>query len=230
MGNRQEYIEAIGELVYGEHPIGEAEKQKAVQKAMNAHSRNRPVIVVEEVTGDGGFDYALADLTSWEADFSVIKQVEFPVDDTDEDAEILEPEDWQIFETSDGKYLRFLSDTPSTAQEFRVTYTTRHTCTDSACTVADADEEAVQTLAAGFFCRMLAAAYSQDQDATIAADVVDHGGKGDKYGRMATDYRKEYDDHMNIKDGKPKPACGIQDQDVSYPWGWDRLTHPRKER
>ena len=43
-------------------------------------------------------------------------------------------------------------------------------------------------------------------------------------------YRKEYNEHMNIQDGRPKPACHIQDQDVNYPWGWDRLTHPRRRR
>uniref|UniRef100_A0A6M3K5W8 Uncharacterized protein n=1 Tax=viral metagenome TaxID=1070528 RepID=A0A6M3K5W8_9ZZZZ len=230
MSNRQEYIEAISYLVPGEHPIGESEQIKAVQKAMNKHSRHRPRIVVEDVDGDGGFDYAVSGLTYWEGDFSVVRTVEYPVDDTDEDADILESEDWQIYETPDGKYLRFLNDTPAATEDMRVTYTARHTCTDDACTVADADEEAVQALAASFFCSMLAAAYAQDGDATIQADVVDHGSKADKYRQMAGDYLKEYHDHMNIRDGKPRPASANQDQDVNYPFGYDRLTHPRRER
>lgn len=231
MTTRQDYIGEVQKLVPGDNlPLGEAEIVKAIQKALAVHSKHRPRIVVEEVTGDGGFDYALVDLDAWADDFSVIRQVEYPVDDDDEEAEILEDEDWQIFETSSGKYLRFLSNTPETTEQFRVTYTGLHTCTDDACTVKTNDEEAVQSLAAAFFCKMLQAAHTQDGDSTIAADSVDHAGKAERYAKMGKDYRAEYDDHMGIKDGKPKPASYNQDMDVTYPTGHDRLTHPRRRR
>ena len=231
MSNRQEYIAEVKKLVPGaNHPIGEPEIIKAIQKAINTHSKHRPRIVVEEVAGDEGFDYAVADLAAWADDFSVVRQVEYPVDDTDEEAEILEEDEWEIFETSSGKFLRFLANTPDTTEEFRVTYTARHTCTDDDCSVAGGDDEAVQSLAAAHFCQMLATAYAQDQDSTVGADRVDDLSKSARYGRMRREYRAEYNEHMGIKDGKPKPASMNQDQDVMYPTGHDRLTHPKYRR
>jgi hypothetical protein len=231
MSNRQEYIAEVKKLVPGEHhPIGEPEIIKAVQKAVNTHSKHRPRIVPEEVTGDGGFDYDLEDLAAWVDDFSVMRQVEYPVDDDDPDAEILEDDDWEIFAKSTGKCLRFLAYTPETTEQFRVTYTARHTCTDAACTVAESDDEAVQSLAASYFCQMLATAYATDEDSEIGADKVDDLSKSARYGRMMRVYRAEYNDHMGIKDSKPKPASMNQDQDVTYPTGHDRLTHPRRRR
>jgi len=230
MTTREDYISAVEMLVPGDHPIGEAEITKAVQKALNTHSRHKPRIVTEDETGDGGFDYPVTDLDGWAEAFSVIKKVEYPVDDTDENADILEESEWQLYGTPAGEYLRFLAGTPETTESFRVTYTARHTCTDSACTVADADEEAVQALAASFFCRMLAVHYAQDQDATIPADSVDHGAKTEKYEKKAKDYRGEYNDHMNIKPGKTPAASVTVDQDTIPSWRTDGLTHRRKYR
>ena len=98
------------------------------------------------------------------------------------------------------------------------------------CTVDDADIAAVESLAASFYCRMLSAAYALSQDATIAADSVDHGSRRNNFSALAREYRREYDDHMGIRSDRPKPASLNQDQDVIYPWGSDRLTHPRRRR
>jgi len=49
--------------------------------AIKDHSRHRPLVVIEDEAGDGGFDYAVSDLASWAPGFSVIKTVEYPVDD-----------------------------------------------------------------------------------------------------------------------------------------------------
>jgi len=229
-----DYTEAIEVLAPGEHPVDEAKlqtaREKAVARAMDAHSRHKPVVVVEDVDGDGGFDYALSGLASWEDNFSVIRQVEYPVDDDDETPGILEDNEWAIYEKPSGRVLRMVSSTPQTGESIRVTYTARHACTVSDCSVDAGDEEAVQSLAASFFCRILSAMHAQDQDSTIDADSVDHAGKRREYEALAKTYRGEYYNHMGIKEGRPKPASHTQDQDVDYPWGQDRLTHPRRRR
>ncbi|HNR12056.1 MAG TPA: hypothetical protein PKM59_01950 [Thermodesulfobacteriota bacterium] len=230
MSNRSDYIAAIGELVPGSHPIGEPEKRKAIAKALAEHSRNKPRVIVEDEVGNGTHEYALSALALWQDDFSIITQIEYPVDDDDETKDYLEAEDWTIYQKPAGYYLHFLNDTPLATESMRITYTAPHTCTDADCTVADADEEAVQSLAAAHFCRMLAACYAQDQDATIQADSVDHSSKRREYEAQAKAYRQEYYKHMNIDENRPKPACATADWDVVYPNGWDRLTHPRRQR
>ena len=226
-----DYIAAVGQLVQGEIPLGEPEKIMAISAAVKTHSKHRPRIVVDDITGDGGFDYLIATyLTSWADDLSVIRSVEYPVDDTKQNAELLDEDEWEIYETSAGKYLRFLDASPPATESARVTYTALHTCTDAACSISAFDEEAVQALAAAFFCDMLATYYAQSQDATIDADSVDHTSKSRDYAARAKSMRKIYQDHMGIKDGSPKAACHVQDQDVNYPGGMDRLTHPRRDR
>ncbi len=227
-----DYLTAIDELVPGTLPLGESEKTKAVRKAVNTHSRYRPRQEVEDRVGTGAFDYALNDLAFWEDDFSQILSIEYPVDDDAQEASVLTAEeDWTIYQKPETRFIRFLSATPELDVYFRVTYTARHSCEETACTVAAPDEEAVQTLAASFFCRMLAAAYAQDQDSTIAADSVDHSSKRREYETQAAKYRAEYDEHMGIgQAAAAKPASGMVDWDVNYPDGTDRLTHPRRYR
>ena len=230
MSTREDYITAVGQLVGGEIPLAEADKILAVDMAVKAHSRHRPRIIVEDESGDGGFDYAVSALASWSEGFSVIRTVEYPVDDTDEDADVLQDDQWTIYEKPAGKQLRFLEDKPAATESFRVTYTALHTCTDSACTVDDFDEEAVQVLAAAFFCDMLAAYYAQSVDGTIAADSVDHTSKSRDYAARAKTYRKLYFDHLGIREGQAPPASVTRDQDKLPSWQTGKLTHPKKYR
>ena len=227
---RDDYITALGLLVPGELPLGESEKILAVNQAMKMHSRYRPRLIVEDETGDGGFDYAISDLEHWKDGFSVIKTVEYPVDDDDETPDILEDDAWTIYRKPAGNYLRFSSEKPAATESFRVTYTAYHTCTDADCTVEDYDEEAVQALSAGYFCTMLAAYYAQNQESPMGADVVDHRSKSQEYAARAKMYRKAYFDHIGVVEGKTVAASVTMDQDPKPSWQGDGLTHQRKYR
>ena len=230
MTTREDYITAIGQLVQGEIPLDEADKILAVNMAMKAHSKHRPRVIVEDVTGDGGFDYDLADLDAWGSGFSVMRQVEYPVDDTDEEADILDGDAWEIYETPDGKFLRFLEDTPEADETARVTYTAPHEFSGagSACTVESFDDEAVQALAASHFLRMLSVYYSQSQDSTIAADSVDHKSKASEYRSQAKMMAQVYYDHVGVDPDGPAPAGAT----IAKAPETDRvrLTHSRKYR
>lgn len=229
MSTRQDYITAIGNLVGGELPLGEADKILAIGAAVKTYSQHRPRIVVEDEDGNGGFDYLLTLLTDWSEGFSVIKSVEYPVDDTSETADILADDAWQIYQKPAGKCLRFLEDKPTATEDIRIAYTALHTCTDAACTVQAIDEEAVQTLAAANFCDMLAAYYAQTRDGLIQADSVDHKSQAGEYAARARTYRKFYEEHLGLKGG-PSPASVTRDQDINGSWGTDRMTHGRKYR
>lgn len=210
---------------------GTDEQDKAIAKAMAHHSRNKPLTVVEDIAGADTYKYDLSDMALWDDDFSVISQVEYPVDDTDESKNDLDGDDWRIYrDPTNGLELHFLTDSPATGESARVTYTAQYTCTISGCTVPGADEVAVQSLAAGFFCDILAAAHAQNQDSSIAADAVDQQSKRREYAAQAKAFKAEYYDHLGIKPGQPKPASVVQDQDVNLSSGRDRLTHPRRWR
>jgi hypothetical protein len=234
MSTLSDFTAALDDLAPGSHPVDTGDlddmRAKAVAKAMDTHGKHRPRMVVEDVSGTGGFDYALADLASWSDGMSAVSQVEYPVDDTDENTAMLEGNDWMIYTKPAGNVLRLLNAKPAATESIRITYTARHSCTVTDCTVAAADEEAVQSLAAAYYCKMLAAVYALDQDSTIAADTVNQGPRHRAFMELSAKYRAEYDDHMGITPGKPKPAVAISDQDVNYPGGMDRLTHPRRYR
>lgn len=230
MSNRADYLEAIDSLVGGDLPLVEADKVLAISTAVKEHSRLRPQVVVEDFDGDGGFDYALSDFASWADGFSTIKKVEYPVDDDDQTADVLQDDAWEIYGKPAGKVLRFLDNTPTATEDFRVTYTALHTCTDSACTVESFDEEVVQAFCAAVFCDMLATYYAQNQDSTIDADSVEHSSKAHDYGARAKTYRARYFEHIGVKPGQVPPASVTYDQDRTGSWGSDLLTHPRKYR
>ncbi len=60
MSTQQDYITALGSLVQGEYPPGEAAKILAVGQAVKTYSKHRPRIVVEDEAGTGVFDYAVS--------------------------------------------------------------------------------------------------------------------------------------------------------------------------
>jgi hypothetical protein len=230
MTTREDFLTAIGQLVQGEIPLDEADKILAIDMAARTYSKHRPRVVVEDETGAGTFDYAITALAAWSDGFSVIKQIEFPVDDTDETADVLDDDEWQVYSKPAGDYIRFLEDTPAATESFRVTYTAPHSITDAASTVKAADNEAVQALAAAIFCEMLATYFAQNQDSTISADSVDHKSKAAEYTARARVYRKMYFDHMGIKEGERIAASITTDLDPQRSWGTDGVTHRDKSR
>jgi len=230
MSTRQDYIMAIDSMVAGEIPLVEADKILAVNAAMKRHSKHKPRKVVEDISGDGGFDYAVSSFASWSDGFSVIKEVEYPVDDTDETPDILQDDEWMLYEKPAGDCLRFKENRPTASEEFRVTYTALHTCSDSACTVKTFDEEAVQALCAAHFCDMLSTYYAQTGDSIINADSVDHKSRSRDYAARAKTYRKTYFDHLGIKEGQSPAASVTKDQDLKGSWASDKLTHKGRYR
>lgn len=230
MSTRQDYITAVSALVSGELPLGEPEKIFAIGKAVKKYSADKPRPVVEDVAGDGGFDYLLTLLSYWSDGFSTVKTVEYPVDDSVETPGVLEEDSWSIYLKPAGRYLRFLDAKPAATEHFRVMYTAPHVCDDVQCTIPEADEAAVQALAAAEFCDMLATYYAQTGDSTIQADSVDHKSRSSEYAARARTYRKSYSDHLGIVPGSVPAASVTRDQDAWPSWRRDHLTHGRKFR
>lgn len=225
-----DYISAITALVGGALPLGEKEQIIAINQAVKKYSGHSPREVIEDETGNGSFDYALTLLTYWTDKFSTIKKVEYPVNDTESSASVLQDDAWSIYKKPAGSYLRMLENKPATTESLRITYTALHLCNANICTIPERDEEAVQMLAAAGFCDMLATYFAQTQDSIIQADSVDHKSKASEYAARARTYRTQYYEHMGIKPGEVPPASVTRDQDTKPSWGGTHLTHPRKWR
>jgi hypothetical protein len=231
MSTRQDYITALGSLVQGDYQPGEGAKILAIAQAVKTYSKHRPRIIIEDEAGAAAFDYAVTLLADWSDGFSMIQQVEYPVDDADREANVLDGDAWTIYRKPAGNCLRFLEAEPAADETFRVSYTALHTCTDAACTVKAIDEEAVQSLAAALYCEMLATWFAQNQDSTIQADVVNHTSKSRDFAARAKAFQAIYRKHMGLKEEDTVPAAAaVGSMDVKYPGGSDRLTHPRSGR
>lgn len=208
------------------------DKDAAIAEAVREHSRLKPYKKLHEFTGDGAaFDFVLGTApgpTDWEKDFSKILQVEFPAGERN--PVYLEDEDYQLYEKITGEVLRFLSDTPGTGQKALVNYTARHSVTASAGTIPEPHFDAVCHLAAAIALNALANRYIQNTEPTLGADSVDHKSKAFEARQAAREERKLYFQHLGIKESDVPAGFAVKDLDVNYPWGEDRLTHPRRWR
>jgi hypothetical protein len=196
---------------------------QSITEALRRYSKHRPRVTAEDITGNGTHEYNLP--TGWEEGFSVVKEIEYPVGDTPRT--LIDDDDWEIYDTPTGKYLRLLSAAPETTETFRVRFTLLHTET----TVPDADIDAVACLAGALCCEMLANAYAQTGDPTIGADSVNYRTKAQEFAARAKRLRELYLSHLGIKEIDTAPPASVtKDMDRGYPWGGDRLTHPRRWR
>ncbi len=225
-----EFKDKVAAIVKDESSkLSVTERDGFIQQAAKLYSRHRPREVVKDITGTGAYDYAVStNMTAWIKGFSTIKSIEYPADERD--PVYLEDDEFTIYEKEAGQYLRFTSSTPLSTEKIRVTYTALHILSDSQNTIPASDEDAVANLAASFCSHALASAYAQVSDATIAADSVNHRTKSQEYQSRAKDQKRIYLEHMGIKEGEVAPASVTMDTDLDFPWGEDRLTHPRKYR
>lgn len=232
MATITDYQDALDILVPGPHPITDVTlddvKDQAIRMAVAHHGRKIPREIVEDVTADGAAEYVLADgLTAWDDNAGRVTGAEYPIA-TDGSGVLAQHEDWSVYMSPDGAVLR-LASAPVSGEDFRVSYTAPHLLTAEDNTIPDAHTEAVHALCASIFCRLLAAKYAHSQDSTIGADAVQQDGKMDKLGKLAAQYRQQYDDFFSSAGGLA-PACGTRDWDVPGQYGLDRLIHKGRYR
>lgn len=187
----------------------------AIDAALALYSKHMPKKDADDLAGDGTHDLELP--AAWVDEFSIIKSVEYPVDEVP--AILINKSDWTIYQTPTAKVLRLLSDTPETGESVRVTYTVPRVEAD----VRHGDEDAVASLAAANCCDVLANIFTQTGDSTISADSTDYRSKGDEFARRAKALRQRYYDHMGIKADAPQPGFGVMAEAPAD--GRIRLTH-----
>ncbi len=204
--------------------LADSDIEAIIAAALPQFSKDRPRVRVVDIAGDGGYEYDLP--LDWLPGFSAIKTVEYPADERE--PVYLEDDDWVVYQTPDGLKLRFLGDTPAAGLTARITYTTLYQ--GSVIGNIPAHEwDAFINLAASECCGVLARYYSGTQAGGLEADSVDFKTKGKEFADRAEELKQLYLGFLG-QDGKVTAASGVKDWDVNYPWGGDRLSHPRRWR
>lgn len=205
------------------------QRQAAMTEALADYQRFRPRQLIGDITGNGTGTYALP--AGWTQEFSRIVSIEFPSGETP--PVYLEDADWTVYQSASSTYaLRLLTEVPVASQTLRVSYTGSQTATATTCTVPSTDEEALVNKAASLACGWLSAYYAQQGQSSIGADVTNHESKSRQYRDLAKQFQQLYASHLGIDSSEGQApvmaASAIMEWDNTYPWGEDRLTHPRR--
>lgn len=187
----------------------------AIAAALATYSKHNPKSLVADLAGTGGHDLDLP--AGWVEDLSTIRRVEYPLDEIP--ANLVDPDDWIIYEAPTGLQLRLIVDTPAIGEAVRLSYTGARVEDD----VPAQDLDAVACLAASYCMQTLASLFVQTSDPTIAADVVNYRTKSGEADRQAKALKRRYTDLLGIKENDTVPAAMTTAR--SRRSGRTRLTH-----
>ena len=187
----------------------------------------------------------IAGLENWRTETGSILKLEYPaaVIADDDNPQVLEPQDYEVFRTEAGVYLRFKNHQPSSTETVRMEFAQPYFWNDDQDPRIDVPQRLVPPLcqlAAAFACDMLAVRYGQTRDSSIQADSVDRGTQSEQYRAQA---RKYFENYLRMT-GQPvpgrggsatagtgeKPAAAVADIDKMAPRKRDYLFHPRRDR
>jgi hypothetical protein len=157
--------------------------------------------------------------TDWDAEFSQMLAVEYPIDENP--PEYLDiPDEVRLIDRDDKTYIQFDS---KINKDFRVIYTKRRTAVTD---IVDFLVEPFCYLVAHFAAVALAFHYSNTSDPTLTADVVDYKSKAQFYQNLSTTCLEKFE--MTALRGEDSFAQ--KDIDVDFGWGEEKLFHRRKSR
>lgn len=203
--------------------IATGDRDVAIGLAVERYSKDRPRILVEDLTSAGGNTLDLPE--AWQDGFSVVRSLEYPVGQ-------FPPvfiERHTLYQNPDA--IVILIDTSLAASAIvRANFTARHQLDDEADTIPESDREPLASYGAAILLDQLAALYSGDSNSSISADVVDHQNKGELYASRARNLRRIYFDHLGIDPKRAVPAGTVVSFEGEASDRRGRLTHPLRQR
>jgi len=212
------------------------DKERFITSGKKIYDQDRPREIIKDDDSPDGTEYDFDLPSDWLDGFSVIfPPIEYPIKSSDswQQPQYVDDNSWIIYKTEDDSKLRFIGFTPASGYIFRYTYTVPHTISETVCTINEFDWEAVCHLAASFCFTSLAAKYSQIEEPTIEADVIDYQRRHDECMALAQGHEMFYRQHMGIGQDKKLTRTGAQathDLDIGYSYGASYLTHPNRSR
>ena len=196
--------------------IADTDLQAMIGQAVQRYSNDRPLVTVEDLTADGAAETALPD--DWQEGFSVLRQVEYPVDQTPPC--VLDPRSWTLWDGLTGRTILWLDERPAAGATVRLTYTRQRVLAAQAkdTTVPDADWYAVCDLAASIAADALAARYAQTSEPVLGADTVNYRSKQQEWAAIARRLEARY-----------AAALGNVPRAASDWVNWDTLSSERQD-
>lgn len=201
--------------------ISTGQRDSAIAGAVERYSQDRPVEKAADLVGVSGQLIALP--AAWEAEFSTLKSLEYPVGDVP--PSFLQNDAWALYRDVDALRIMLAASLP-VASTVRAVFTVRHTLTTLVDTIPTNRREAVAKLAAASLCDQLAAFYANDTDSTIGAGMVQGQTKSQAYAARARDYRKQYQESVGVTDTSAAPASAVAVMRPKDGHGQPRLFHP----
>lgn len=220
--------------------LADNEVEEAINGALRRYNKDRPRILVDDVTGDGGHYYLISSsLSDWVRGFSKVIQIDYDVSNrvsSDEIPYFLEPIDWTVYlSATDTEYLLLPNHAPGSSTDFRVWYTTPHDHTDSADTIYAEDLDAFRWLSASICCDILATKRAQTSDSTIGVDAVNYQSKQRQFAEESDRWFKKYAAHIGVpEDQGPEAAASFTEWDRPvggvYGYTQEYIYHGRRTR
>ena len=199
----------------------DADRDKMIKESIEEYSRDKPNLTDELLVGDGTIqEFAVPG--TWIKGFSVLVELEFPIDQVP--INTLDVQDAVlIVQKLSFERIQLFNLTLGNLEEARIFFTAPHL--QDASTIYVNDEEAVANLASSKIARGLAAFYAESNDPALA-DAINYQGKAEIFSALADDLRKMYDEH--ITQGETDGAVVLHsDKDISFLWRRDLIFHPR---
>lgn len=224
-----EYVEDVNVLVIGAYQDDDAKGDIYSYDDVNGWSRYQPASdAIMKITGG---------VEEWSKNSSSIISVEYPASiiENNEEPQLLDIEDYQMFTTESGDYLRLINLSASSGEFIRMKYKHPYRWsegTDPVIDIPQAHYEAICNLSASIACNWLSTRYGQSTVSSISADSVDHRTKPDIYRSLSNDYKKIYRRLLGLpeKDDEHIPSMTIVDIDFGPANNRDFLFHTRDTR
>jgi hypothetical protein len=223
-----DYTSAIDDLVRDKDQVlSSGSIQLAIAQALLVYSDHRPREVPADVVADAA-GYELQLPAGWVVDFSVVRAIEYPVDQNP--VAMLDMARVYRRLRPAGERIE-LPVALSAGDVVRVTYSATHVVDNATDTVPPAHRHAVQCLAASNLCGQLASYYATEAAPTIGADVSDHQGKTERFRARARDLVAVYNSVLGIATGgkggdvQAKSAGTVVTLDSLNAAGEQRLFH-----
>ena len=197
-------------------------------EALQMYTRHRPYTAVVDLSANGTYSYEISAsaFPSWVDGFSYIAKIRYPAGEyQDPRDEEIAFEDWEIYETTTTKYLRFTSISPTSGKTIRVFHTAVHTIPAStAVSIYANDIGAFVNLTSSFCAAAIARGYGQTSNSTIGADAIAYRDKSDIWASRAKELYTKYIEYM-FPD-QLDASMAFREFDTKFEeLGFSRLTH-----
>jgi len=167
--------------------------QDCVREAVDKYSEDMPISLLIDLAGNG--TQVLDFPVTFTYDFSVIKRVEYPVDDTVSDKVYLDTDDYSFYRKPDGTLqLLMLEGTPEDASDpVRVEFTKY---VDTISDVLAHHEKGVLQLSAYFAALREAMKAANTTSDGEGLDFVEHTTSSSRYESLAEKFKKNYENSI----------------------------------